>query len=56
MGWRYNVGLFLIVTVVIIWFTSAEVTQNPKFLICISINNNKLIRGAKRRNRLQYHH
>nr|DAD27254.1 TPA_asm: hypothetical protein HUJ06_028722 [Nelumbo nucifera] len=27
MGWRYNAGLFLIVTVVIIWVTSAEVTQ-----------------------------
>ncbi|KAL5190018.1 putative vacuolar membrane protein [Glycine soja] len=28
MGWRYNAGLFLIVTVVIIWVTSAEVTQD----------------------------
>ncbi|OVA05864.1 Drug/metabolite transporter [Macleaya cordata] len=27
MGWRYNAGLTLIVTVVIIWVTSAEVTQ-----------------------------
>lgn len=27
MGLRYNVGLFLIATVVIIWVTSAEVTQ-----------------------------
>ncbi|XP_022981813.1 uncharacterized vacuolar membrane protein YML018C-like [Cucurbita maxima] len=28
MGWRYKAGLFLIVTVVIIWVTSAEVTQD----------------------------
>ncbi|KAK7383493.1 hypothetical protein VNO78_29172 [Psophocarpus tetragonolobus] len=28
MGWRYNAGLFLILTVVIIWVTSAEVTQD----------------------------
>ncbi|KAJ4958844.1 hypothetical protein NE237_025955 [Protea cynaroides] len=27
MGWRYNAGLFLIATVVVIWVTSAEVTQ-----------------------------
>ncbi|XP_027332844.1 uncharacterized transporter C405.03c-like [Abrus precatorius] len=27
MGWRYKAGLFLIATVVIIWVTSAEVTQ-----------------------------
>lgn len=27
MGWRYKAGLFLIVTVVIIWVASAEVTQ-----------------------------
>ncbi|TKY58123.1 membrane protein [Spatholobus suberectus] len=27
MGWRYKVGLFLIAIVVIIWVTSAEVTQ-----------------------------
>lgn len=27
MGWRYKAGLFLIGTVVIIWVTSAEVTQ-----------------------------
>ncbi|KAK4760132.1 hypothetical protein SAY87_023263 [Trapa incisa] len=27
MGWRYRAGLFLIATVVIIWVTSAEVTQ-----------------------------
>lgn len=27
MGWKYKAGLFLIVTVVIIWVTSAEVTQ-----------------------------
>jgi hypothetical protein len=27
MGWRYNVGLLLIGTVVLIWVTSAEVTQ-----------------------------
>lgn len=31
MGWRYKAGLFLIVTVVIIWVTSAEVTQ-----VCVS--------------------
>lgn len=28
MGWRYKAGLFLIATVVIIWVTSAEVTQD----------------------------
>ncbi|WVZ19553.1 uncharacterized vacuolar membrane protein YML018C isoform X1 [Vigna radiata var. radiata] len=28
MGWRYNAGLFLIATVVVIWVTSAEVTQD----------------------------
>ncbi|XP_022637440.1 uncharacterized vacuolar membrane protein YML018C isoform X3 [Vigna radiata var. radiata] len=28
MGWRYKAGLFLILTVVIIWVTSAEVTQD----------------------------
>ncbi|XP_010437949.1 PREDICTED: uncharacterized vacuolar membrane protein YML018C isoform X1 [Camelina sativa] len=28
MGWRYKAGLFLIGTVVIIWVTSAEVTQD----------------------------
>ncbi|MED6208035.1 hypothetical protein PIB30_041293 [Stylosanthes scabra] len=28
MGWRYKAGLFLISTVVIIWVTSAEVTQD----------------------------
>jgi hypothetical protein len=27
MGWRYKAGLFLIAAVVIIWVTSAEVTQ-----------------------------
>ncbi|XXG71187.1 hypothetical protein AAC387_Pa07g0498 [Persea americana] len=27
MGWRYRAGLFLIITVVIIWVASAEVTQ-----------------------------
>ncbi|CAJ1972069.1 unnamed protein product [Sphenostylis stenocarpa] len=27
MGWRYKAGLFLILTVVIIWVSSAEVTQ-----------------------------
>ncbi|GAV60538.1 EamA domain-containing protein [Cephalotus follicularis] len=27
MGWRYRAGLFLIVAVVVIWVTSAEVTQ-----------------------------
>ena len=27
MGWRYKAGLFLIGTVVVIWVTSAEVTQ-----------------------------
>lgn len=27
MGWRYNAGLVLIVYVVLIWVTSAEVTQ-----------------------------
>lgn len=27
MGWRYRAGLFLISAVVIIWVTSAEVTQ-----------------------------
>ncbi|XP_027939405.1 uncharacterized transporter C405.03c-like isoform X1 [Vigna unguiculata] len=28
MGWRYKGGLFLILTVVVIWVTSAEVTQD----------------------------
>ncbi|KAK7377213.1 hypothetical protein VNO80_02634 [Phaseolus coccineus] len=28
MGWRYKAGLFLILTVVVIWVTSAEVTQD----------------------------
>nr|VDD04916.1 unnamed protein product [Brassica rapa] len=28
MGWRYKAGLFLIGTVVVIWVTSAEVTQD----------------------------
>ncbi|XP_052732812.1 uncharacterized vacuolar membrane protein YML018C isoform X2 [Vigna angularis] len=28
MGWRYKAGLFLIATVVVIWVTSAEVTQD----------------------------
>ncbi|KAE9609251.1 putative EamA domain-containing protein [Lupinus albus] len=28
MGWRYKAGLFLMATVVIIWVTSAEVTQD----------------------------
>ncbi|KAL2318060.1 hypothetical protein Fmac_031936 [Flemingia macrophylla] len=28
MGWRYKAGLFLIATVVIIWVSSAEVTQD----------------------------
>ncbi|ONI34458.1 hypothetical protein PRUPE_1G483500 [Prunus persica] len=28
MGWRYRAGLFLIATVVVIWVTSAEVTQD----------------------------
>nr|AFK36745.1 unknown [Lotus japonicus] len=28
MGWRYRAGLFLIATVVIIWVSSAEVTQD----------------------------
>ncbi|KAE8654553.1 EamA-like transporter family isoform 2 [Hibiscus syriacus] len=28
MGWRYKAGLFLISTVVVIWVTSAEVTQD----------------------------
>ncbi|OIW14995.1 hypothetical protein TanjilG_30714 [Lupinus angustifolius] len=28
MGWRYKTGLFLMATVVIIWVTSAEVTQD----------------------------
>lgn len=27
MGWRYKAGLFLIAAVVVIWVTSAEVTQ-----------------------------
>ncbi|GFS35687.1 EamA-like transporter family [Actinidia rufa] len=27
MGWRYKAGLFLILTVIIMWVTSAEVTQ-----------------------------
>lgn len=27
MSWRYKAGLFLIAAVVIIWVTSAEVTQ-----------------------------
>ncbi|XVE53592.1 hypothetical protein DITRI_Ditri03aG0014600 [Diplodiscus trichospermus] len=28
MGWRYRAGLFMIATVVVIWVTSAEVTQD----------------------------
>lgn len=31
MGWRYRAGLFLIAAVVVIWVTSAEVTQVISF-------------------------
>ncbi|KAH8504168.1 hypothetical protein H0E87_011721 [Populus deltoides] len=33
MGWRYKAGLFLIAAVVIIWVTSAEVTQSLIMLL-----------------------
>ncbi|KAF8393139.1 hypothetical protein HHK36_021380 [Tetracentron sinense] len=35
MGWRYRAGLFLIAAVVVIWVTSAEVTQVQVFSIPI---------------------
>ena len=39
MGWRYRAGLFLIAAVVIIWVTSAEVTQVTILLPLIAFSS-----------------
>ena len=47
MGWRYKAGLFLIGAVVIIWVTSAEVTQviiNLFFTFSLFIYSSFLLR------------
>jgi len=38
MSWKYKGGLLLIVSVVIMWVTSAEVTQVSSLLLSLSLS------------------